>query len=355
MENYEGQHFGEEVQQEGSQDERQDVTQEGPTGVEDEDFDYVQGLLWTHHPVRELLLNALINKEIPTDHRLMKPSDVWNKYCDADIFAGMEYDAAFKRRLLALRKQVSDGKDRASADLRRFEQAKKNHPPPTRNHRDEPQWNGSEAQRLLKMDMDNKKHFDLKPEYLWESRPEYGEFYLSTFRDHLWQEHKTRKYLYTLKFRAKKKADERIADAKKKHDAGVARQLTAEQQKITAAEKLAEKDRKHAEKLAEKERKEKAKQEEKEKRAAEKLAERERKAAAKQAEKQAEKDRKAAAKAAAKKTREEEAKKLKEEKKLAAKKKKDNDKAAATTAKPPGKPKANKGRNKTKGTTKTNK
>ena len=265
-------------------------------GEDVEDYDFVRGLLWQHHPVRQLLLNALINKEIPTDYKLMGPLDVWNKYCDLDMFEGMEYDATFKRRLLSLRKQVQEGTQRAEADLISFNVAKKNHPPPQHNHRGEPQWSGSEAQRLLKMDMDNKRHFDLKPEHLWNSRPEYGKFDLSTFRDHLWQEHKTRKYLYTLKLRTQQKAAERRAEAKKKYDIEEAKKVAAEARKVKAAEKLVEKERKQAEKLAEKERKETEKQREKERKPAEREAERVRKAAVKQAEK----ERKAAAKAATK-------------------------------------------------------
>jgi len=264
-------------------------------GEDVEDYDFVKGLLWQHHPVRELLFNALINREIPTDHKLMGPNDVWNKYCDNDIFEGMEYDATFKRWLLALRKQVKEGKDRADQDLKSFNIAKKNHPPPPRNHRDEPQWSGSEAQRLLKMDMDNKRHFDLKPEQLWESRPEHGEFFLSTFRDHVWQEHKTRKRLYTLKLRAKEKAEKRIADAKKKQAIEDAKRAATEDKKVKAAEKQAEKERKLAERDAERVRKAAEKQAEKERKAAAREAERVKKAA----EKQAEKERKAAAKAAA--------------------------------------------------------
>ena len=118
-----------------------------------EDCDFVKGLLWQHHPVRELLFDALTNKEIPTDHKLMGPNDVSNKCCDNDTFEEMEHDATFKRRLLALRKQAKEGKDRADQDLKSFNVAKKNNPPPPRNHRDEPQWSGSEAQRPLKMDM----------------------------------------------------------------------------------------------------------------------------------------------------------------------------------------------------------
>ena len=85
-------------------------------------------------------------------------------------------------------------------DLIAFNIAKANHPAPELNHRDEPLWNGSDAQHLLKMDMDNKRHFDLKPEHLWESQDEYQYFYLETFRNRIHQEDQTRKYLYTLKF-----------------------------------------------------------------------------------------------------------------------------------------------------------
>ena len=302
-------------------------------GVDEEavDWEFIQGIPWQYHPVRELLQEALINKEIPTDYKLMGPLDVWNKYCDEDIFEGMEYDAAFKRRLLALRKQVRDGKDRAAEDLEFFNIAKRNHPAPARNHRDEPQWNGSEAHRLLKIDMDAKKHFELKPEALWESRPEYGEFYLSTFRDHLWQEHKTRKYLYTLKLRATEKAKKRIDDAKKKFAHEELRRQAANNKEIKAAEKV----RKAEEKAAEKARKAEAKEAEKARKAEAKEAEKVRKAQAKEAEKARKAQEKAVAKEAAK---------------LAAKKKEDNEKAAAKAAKPAAT--AKKGGNKKKGTPK---
>ena len=271
----------------GADDGNEELNEEEVDGDE-VDWEFIKGIPWQYHPVRELLQEALINKEIPTDYKLMAPLDVWNKYCDADIFEGMEYDAAFKRWLLALRKQVRDGKDRAAEDLSYFNIAKKNHPAPARNHRNEPQWNGSEAHRLLKMDMDAKKHFDLKPEDLWESRPEYGEFHLSTFRDHLWQEHKTRKYLYTLKLRAKEKAQKRIDEAKKKHVHEELRRNAANNKEIKAAEKA----RKAEAKAAEKARKAEAKEEEKARKAEAKEAEKVRKAQEKAQAKEAKKVRK---------------------------------------------------------------
>jgi len=164
---------------------------------------------WHYHPLRKFLYDKICAGEIPADYKLMRPFDVWNKFCDDPVFEGFEYDATFTRRLLALRKQIMEGKSRAEEDIKAFEIAKANHPVPAFNHRGEPQWNGSDAQRLLQEDMKDKKHFDLKPEHLWESRKEYQMFELTTFRDHLHQAWKTQKYLYTLKVRAEKKEKER--------------------------------------------------------------------------------------------------------------------------------------------------
>ena len=205
---------------------------------EDEDSEILNdGLPWQYHPLRKFLLDLLVNDKIPVEWRKMGPFDVWNTYCDHNVFKGMEYDAAFRRRLLALRKQVGEGRDRAAEDLMAFNIAKANYPPPERNHRNEPQWNGSEAQRLLEMDMNNKLHFDLKPHDLWESRQEYQEFHLETFRDHIHSADRTRKYLETLKSRDELKQRKREEKAARKIAAKkkAAANLKREQSKRKAA------------------------------------------------------------------------------------------------------------------------
>jgi hypothetical protein len=180
----------------------------------DDEAQYYIDLPWQDHPVREFLFQKLRSDEIPVDSKMMKPFDVWNKYCDEDIFEGMVYDGTFTRRLNDLRKAVKEGQSRADMDAALFEIAKANHPVPALNHRGEPQWNGSDAQRLLSVDMDNRKHYDLPQKELWESRPEYLLFHLTTFRDHIHQEHKTRKYLHTLNLRAEEKRKKQILEVK---------------------------------------------------------------------------------------------------------------------------------------------
>ena len=182
----------------------------------DNDLEIIQGIPWEYHPVKAFLLNKLVENDFPADPKKMAPFDVWNKYCDEDIFEGMEYNSTFTRRLLSLRKKFIEGKNRANDDLEAFKIAKTNHPPPSINHRGEPQWNGSDAQRWLKVDVREKKHDNLKPKEMWESRAEYQEFYLWTFRDHIYQEIKLEKYLRYLKEKDKKKQNEVKEKAKKK-------------------------------------------------------------------------------------------------------------------------------------------
>ena len=54
-------------------------------------------------------------------------------------------------------------------------------------------WDGSKAQRLLKLDIDAGEHEKMKPEKLHATRTEYQDFPLKVFRDHINQETKSRR------------------------------------------------------------------------------------------------------------------------------------------------------------------
>ena len=243
-----------------------EVSDDGSSSSSDSEGGVIEGIPWLYHPLRAFLLGKLQQNDFPADYKLMAPFDVWNKYCDDDVFEGMEYDAAFRRRLLALRKQFQQDNNRANDDFEAFQIAKRNNPAPEINSKGEPQWNGSDAQRLLEIDIDNKKHKELKPEELWGSRDEYQEFFLSTFGDHIYQSVQTRKYLHTLKLRDKEKETKRKKKAAKKLKA---QKVALEREKVKAA-KEEEKKRKAAKKEEEKRRKAIARAEEKQRKAAEK-------------------------------------------------------------------------------------
>ena len=237
---------------------------------------YYADLQWQFHPLRAFLLKKIVSGEIPVDHKVMGPKDVWNLFCDDDAFEGTEYNSTFTSRLLALRKSVKEDNGRADKDIEAFEIAKSNHPPPAFNHRGEPQWNGSDAQRLLVEDMDNKLHFDLKPEHLWETREEYQLFHLTTFRDHVHQAHKTKKYLHHLKVKAKAKEEERREEARQSQKKAAEKVKKDNEKKerdaAAAAAKQVVKEQKEAERKAKAAAKEKEKKDKAEARATEKAA-----------------------------------------------------------------------------------
>ena len=54
--------------------------------------------------------------------------------------------------------------------------------------RGEPCWEGSDAQNLLKQDVDNGLHLQLKPKQLRETRSEYKLFGVRKFQKHIDQE-----------------------------------------------------------------------------------------------------------------------------------------------------------------------
>ena len=51
----------------------------------------------------------------------------------------------------------------------------------------EKHWNTSEAKKLLEDDLDAEKHKSMQPKELWLSRPEYQEFGLEKFRNHIYK------------------------------------------------------------------------------------------------------------------------------------------------------------------------
>ena len=72
-------------------------------------------------------------------------------------------------------------------------------------------WHGSDAERLLKLDLnafaeDNRLPDDMKPKKLWGTRVEYGVFELEVFRKHVYQEFRSRVETPYWKYKMKKKA-----------------------------------------------------------------------------------------------------------------------------------------------------
>jgi hypothetical protein len=148
---------------------------------------------WLHSEAKNLLLKDLRSGDIPLDSTSMTPQDVFLQRPEFADFG--DYDK-FPGRLSRARKYVVEHNSRAASDSAAFAHDSKIYPRPAFNHRGEPRWPGSVAEKLLCQDMDEGKHNRMTPKALHESRNEFHEKYpLAVFRQHIYQETKRRKFL----------------------------------------------------------------------------------------------------------------------------------------------------------------
>jgi hypothetical protein len=105
-----------------------------------------------------------------------------------------------KRTNLAnLRKAISSEKTLADVDATALARDLERHPRPPLDHNGAPFWDGSDAQRLLRLDVDAGKHTSMTKTELRGSRPEYGLFTPKVFRKHIEQEERRCKYIEYLR------------------------------------------------------------------------------------------------------------------------------------------------------------
>ena len=108
-----------------------------------------------------------------------------------DEFKDLELDRdRFKDNFKNLKDRIKKNKSRAEEDqagylndMKFYKLAKDT----------EGEWHGSAAEGLLKQDVGNLKHLEMKPKKLQTTRDEYEEFELKVFRGHVHQEVRSRK------------------------------------------------------------------------------------------------------------------------------------------------------------------
>lgn len=104
-------------------------------------------------------------------------------------FAKVDFDR-FKDNFTKLKKRIKKDKLRADDDMNGYERDIKIH---TLAKDTEGEWHGSEAEKLLREDIENGKHEEKKPMKFRLSRDEYKSFELDTFRGHIYQETRRKK------------------------------------------------------------------------------------------------------------------------------------------------------------------
>jgi hypothetical protein len=146
---------------------------------------------WKNSIARKLLEEDLRSGKIPLEGDVMKPQDVFLQRPEYAEFC--EYED-FPRRLRELRKQISRKNERALVAANALSHDRRIYPKERTDKTGKVRWEGSEAERLLRLDIDAGKHETMAPKLLYAERREYQEFPLKVFRNHIYQEQRTRKF-----------------------------------------------------------------------------------------------------------------------------------------------------------------
>jgi hypothetical protein len=117
----------------------------------------------------------------------------------------VEYDySKLSSQLRGLRTTIATLMDREEEDQQDFAAYVSNHPASSFLHHGYIEYQGSEAQELLLQDVEDKLHKTMGKKALWMFRSEYHlNFPLRVFRDKIYQEIRTAKYLHTCKVQGK--------------------------------------------------------------------------------------------------------------------------------------------------------
>lgn len=148
-------------------------------------------LPWQKSEAKKLLQQDLMTGRIPLSGHVMGSKAVYDSRPE---YASYPFNL-FPRRLAALRTEAKSQTDRRHTDEAAYEHGRLLKPTPTHDMNGVPRWAGSAAERLLKNDITDGQHLLMKPQTLYQSRLEYQQFNLTTFRGHIYQEIKRRKFI----------------------------------------------------------------------------------------------------------------------------------------------------------------
>ena len=157
--------------------------------ADDEDDD------WSKSKGRKLLFEDIQSGRIPEAMHWMTAYQLRPEFAVGETPEKAE--SLFSGRLRSARAIIARKEDRSAEELALLREDRQIRPAPATNHWGEPRWEGSEAQKLLKQDVANKKHVGLLPAAYYASRPQYKAwgFSAASIAGHIYQEEKTVKFL----------------------------------------------------------------------------------------------------------------------------------------------------------------
>lgn len=146
---------------------------------------------WNKSDAKRLLERDLATGLIPISGREMGSLEV---YASRPEYAAYPLDI-FTRRLASLRVIARGQNARRASDAAALTHDRLLRPQGTHETNGVLRWEGSAAERLLKDDITNGLNTQMAPKTLYTTRAEYQLFSLETFRGHIYQEIKRRKFI----------------------------------------------------------------------------------------------------------------------------------------------------------------
>jgi ribosomal protein S21 len=169
---------------------------------------------WRKCPGREILLEDLEPDGILEDHRHRPAKDLWRFYKTLPEFAGVPF-SQFKHQLEIYLARSGADKEMAERDERALRHDRAIHPRRSRNRRGELVFDMHIAKDLLRRDIENGRHLEMKPSDLRRTQEAYMQFTKTVFRHRIYQEVRRRKFFHYLDL---KRAKQRPAPPRSKQD-----------------------------------------------------------------------------------------------------------------------------------------
>jgi len=178
-----------------------------PPAGEDAELD----LEWQHSKEKKILYKDIVEGIVVTPQ--MKPKQVW--MTRNGIYHRFKYEN-WRNNLRSLRKKIEKELGWAASDAADLAADRLLCPVPTVTPHGHPRWKGSEAEKLLKVDIDNGRVKLMEPKDLRETSLEYKKFPLHVFRKHIHQELRSREESPYWLVKKKKKAEKKAKAAAKR-------------------------------------------------------------------------------------------------------------------------------------------
>jgi hypothetical protein len=158
---------------------------------------------WQKSRAKDILMADINEGIVPLDDKKDQTTDAKAIYLMHPEYSDYDPDK-FAGRLRAARVAIKSSNSRVIEDTAAFEIYKSIHECSVMSNHGYGEYQGSESQRLLRKDIEQGLHISMGKKELFALRPEYyNEFPLHVFRDKIYQEIRTAKYLHTCKVQGK--------------------------------------------------------------------------------------------------------------------------------------------------------